>query len=95
MSDIEREKFKILLNYWVRHNREHGEDFKKWANKAKEIGETEVFEDILEAMKLMDNVNKPIIRALERLKNKNGHSKKGQAEKRESHNKQGLRRQDA
>ncbi|MBW2333381.1 MAG: hypothetical protein JRF08_08165 [Deltaproteobacteria bacterium] len=47
MSDIEREKFRILLNYWVRHNREHGEDFKKWANKAKEIGETEVFEDIL------------------------------------------------
>lgn len=83
MADVEREKFKILLNYWVRHNREHGEDFKKWAKKARDIGEMEVFEAILEAKKLMDNVNKPIIRALERLKHKNGHSKKGEVEKKE------------
>jgi len=70
MSDVDREKFKILLDYWVRHNREHSEDLIKWAKKARGIGEIEVSEDILEAKRMMDSVNTPLIRAMERLKDK-------------------------
>ena len=66
--DNEREKLRILLNHWVEHNREHGEEFRNWADKAKAFGEAMVHDDMLEAVRQMDKVNEFLLRALEGLK---------------------------
>ena len=33
MNDI-RERLRILLDYWIEHNREHEQEFRDWADKA-------------------------------------------------------------
>lgn len=33
MSDIQ-ERLRILLDYWIEHNREHEQEFRDWADKA-------------------------------------------------------------
>jgi hypothetical protein len=35
----EKEKLSLLLVYWIEHNKEHAQDFKRWGEKAKEFGE--------------------------------------------------------
>ena len=42
MGMDEKAKLKKLLNYWVEHNREHSEEFREWADRAKAMGDTEV-----------------------------------------------------
>jgi len=32
MNDIQ-EKLNTLLDYWIKHNREHEEEFREWADK--------------------------------------------------------------
>ncbi len=67
MAEAGRERFRILLNYWIRHNREHMEDFRLWAERARQLGESELSEEMLEAGKRMEEVNLPLIKALEEL----------------------------
>ena len=67
MGDDERVKFRTLLNYWIEHNKEHSQEFREWAQKAKALGEAEAGEDMLEAAKAMDKANEPLLRALTRL----------------------------
>ena len=33
MSDI-RERLRVLLDYWIEHNREHEQEFREWADKS-------------------------------------------------------------
>lgn len=33
MSDIQ-ERLRILLDYWIKHNQEHEQEFREWVNKA-------------------------------------------------------------
>ena len=40
------EKLKVLLEHWIEHNAAHGEEFEKWAQRAKEAGLKEVSGDI-------------------------------------------------
>ena len=47
MGNDERNKLRTLLNYWVEHNREHSQEFKEWADKAKALGEVEVAGEML------------------------------------------------
>ena len=68
MADNDMEKLGILLNHWVEHNREHGEEFRKWAEKAHSLGKVAVYSNIMEAANQMDNVNEPLLKALEELK---------------------------
>lgn len=35
MRNAERERFKILLNHWIEHNKEHSQEFREWVEKAK------------------------------------------------------------
>ncbi len=67
MDNDERAKLKTLLNYWSEHNKEHAEEFKEWAEKAKASGEAEIAEDILDAAQWMDKANEPLSRALKKL----------------------------
>jgi len=61
-----------LLVYWIEHNKEHAQDFKRWAEKAKgfdEIG-TEVYEAIKEAVEHMEEVNECLFNAFDDINNK-------------------------
>jgi len=67
MDSDERTKLRALLNYWVEHNREHSQEFKEWADKAKVLGEVEVAEEILQAAQEMDKASGLLSRSLKRL----------------------------
>lgn len=64
MTEDKRKKLKILLNYWMEHNREHSQEFEEWANKAKSFGEAQVSKEIIQAAREMDRVNKHLSRAM-------------------------------
>jgi nickel/cobalt exporter len=67
MGSDERAKLKTLLNYWIEHNREHGDEFKEWADKARAMGETEVAEKVLQAAQAMDSASGLLSQSLKRL----------------------------
>ena len=67
MGSDERAKLKTLLNYWVEHNREHSQEFKEWADKAKALGETEVADEMLQAVQAMDKASGLLSQSLKRL----------------------------
>jgi nickel/cobalt exporter len=67
MGMDEKAKLKKLLNYWVEHNREHSEEFREWADKAKAMGETEVAGEMLEAVREMDKASELLLQSLKRL----------------------------
>ena len=67
MDIVEKEKLKILLNHWIEHNREHSEEFRKWADKARSSGQDRVHNDIAQAIRQMNEVNGFLLQALEKL----------------------------
>jgi len=67
MSSDERVKLRTILNYWIEHNKEHSQEFREWADKAKAFGEAEVGEEILAAAQEMDKASKFLSKSLRRL----------------------------
>ena len=67
MEQAEKDKLRILLDYWVKHNREHSEEFREWAEKARASGEPDIGSDIMEAVESMDRVDASLLSALGRL----------------------------
>jgi len=67
MGNEERAKLRTLLNYWIEHNKEHGQEFKEWAGKVKGFGEAEASEEMLQAVQEMDKASGCLLRALRRL----------------------------
>jgi hypothetical protein len=63
----ERDKLRVLLNYWVEHNREHSQEFREWADKAKAFGEVEIADEMLLAAQEMDKASKLLSQSLKRL----------------------------
>ena len=70
MSSDEKTRLRTLLNYWVEHNKEHSQEFREWANKAREFGEAEAGEEMRQAAQEMDKANEILSRALGRLEGK-------------------------
>jgi nickel/cobalt exporter len=70
MSSDEKSKLRSLLAYWVEHNREHGEEFREWAEKAAKMGESEVAGEILQAVRHMDTVTEILSGTLKKLEGK-------------------------
>lgn len=68
MDKAKNEKLEILLNHWIEHNREHAQEYKEWAEKAKSFGQATVHDDIMQAVQQMNNVNEHLLKALERLR---------------------------
>ncbi|MGD9142296.1 MAG: hypothetical protein PVG61_00460 [Dehalococcoidia bacterium] len=58
MSNDEKDRLKTLLGYWIEHNEEHSQEFKEWAEKARQMGEAQVADEILLAVQNMDEVTK-------------------------------------
>ena len=67
MGMDEKAKLKTLLNYWIEHNREHSQEFREWADKAKSLGETEVAGEIMQAVQEMDKASGLLSQSLKRL----------------------------
>jgi hypothetical protein len=68
MAEGEKDKLVTLLNYWISHNSEHGDEFREWAEKLRGSGSGEVYAHILEAAQQMDKANQFLLKALEMLK---------------------------
>ena len=66
----EKMKLSTMLNYWMKHNKEHSQEFREWADKARGFGEAKVSEEILAAAQEMDRANESLSRALKRLEGK-------------------------
>ena len=64
MDKTEMEKLKILLDHWVEHDKEHGEEFREWAEKASALGKTEVQKNVLDAARYMDKASEALLIAL-------------------------------
>jgi hypothetical protein len=62
MTVNEQEKLRVLIPHWIKHNKEHAEEFRRWAKQADNASE-----DILSAATLMVEVNKSLESALEKL----------------------------
>ncbi len=67
MENSEMEKLKILLDHWIEHNKEHGEEFREWAEKARDLGKAVVHEDMLDAAQNMDKASESLRKALQEL----------------------------
>ena len=70
MTNDETVKLRTMLSYWIEHNKEHGQEFREWAEKAKALGKLEVYEEILAAARELDKVNESLFRASSRLEKK-------------------------
>ena len=70
MGKEERAKLKTLLNYWMEHNKEHSQEFREWAEKAKGWGEAEAYEEMLWAAQEMDKASEYLSQALTGLEEK-------------------------
>jgi nickel/cobalt exporter len=70
MDNDEKAKLKTLLNYWVEHNKEHSQEFREWAGKAKILGENQAYEEMLRAAQEIDKAGESLSRALRGLEEK-------------------------
>ncbi len=70
MDNDERAKLRTLLNYWIEHNKEHSQEFREWAGKAKGWGETRACKEMLQATQEMDKASESLSQALRRLEKK-------------------------
>ena len=70
MGDDERAKLRTMLDYWMEHNREHSQEFREWAGKAKGFGEAEAAKEILQAAQEMDKASRSLSQALRSLEKK-------------------------
>jgi len=54
----------------MEHNKEHSQEFRDWAERAKVMGEAEASSEILRAAQEMNQANESLARALSRLEEK-------------------------
>ena len=65
MSDV-KDELRTMIDYWMEHNREHGQEFDEWAEKAKPLG-SEVAQSLAEAADKMAEVNNCLEKARQAL----------------------------
>jgi predicted metallo-beta-lactamase superfamily hydrolase len=58
----ETDKLRVLIPHWIEHNQEHAQEFRDWAKKAGDAST-----DILTASEIMEQANKTLETALEKL----------------------------
>jgi len=69
MANDETIKLGTLLNYWIEHNEEHGEEFREEAEKIKSV-EPGVADELLQAAGEMDKATRHLVTARELLEKK-------------------------
>ncbi|MBE0480921.1 MAG: hypothetical protein IBX68_08070 [Dehalococcoidia bacterium] len=68
MDQEERAKLKVLLEYWIKHNREHGEEFEEWSERARGLYGGVVSSGLIEARDCMLKASQSLSRVMERLR---------------------------
>lgn len=66
-SDDTLARVRILLGHWIEHNREHGEEFRQWADRLRGLGEIGAGNYMLQAAQETEKAGELLSRALERL----------------------------
>ena len=67
MEKDQIDRLRVLLEYWIKHNEEHGEEFREWAEKAGASGAAVVRNDLLGAYEAIGKANELLARALDSL----------------------------
>jgi hypothetical protein len=67
METDDRAKLQILLDHWIKHNREHAEEFVEWAEKAKGFGQAAVHDEMVQAAQRIGKANESLSAALKQL----------------------------
>jgi len=62
-SDVE--KLQMLISHWLNHNEDHGSEYGKWAEVARQAGYVSTAEFIEEAVELLAKADKAFEKALE------------------------------
>jgi alcohol dehydrogenase YqhD (iron-dependent ADH family) len=60
-------KLHILLPHWIEHNEDHAQGFRKWGERARDLGQEETAQRIEEAVERMATCNRALTAALEAL----------------------------
>lgn len=66
--ESEMMKLDTLLDYTIKHNSEHAEELKSLAQKAKELGKTTVYDELVRGVEQMNSANEALAVALKRLR---------------------------
>jgi len=64
---MKSEKIPVLIRHWIEHNESHGEEYRRWADIAREEGLARVETLILEAADRILSANEKLKEALENL----------------------------
>jgi len=67
MGNDERAKLRTMLGYWIEHNKEHSQEFREWAEKARSFGKVAAGEEMLQAAQEMDKASQFLSQSLRRL----------------------------
>ena len=67
MGNDEVARLKTLLDYWVKHNQEHSQELREWAELTNAILDTETHQEMLQAAQEMDKASEYLSQALKRL----------------------------
>ncbi len=62
VSSEDMDQLKTLLGYWIKHNREHSQEFREWAEKVGETGQNLVW-----AAEQMERASRHLVRMQKRL----------------------------
>ena len=66
-NDTDEKRLAILLRHWVDHNHSHGEEFTRWAERARGQGMDSTAEKIEQAASQLNLASDILIGALEEL----------------------------
>jgi hypothetical protein len=72
MSEIQ-ERLQLLLDYWIKHNQEHEQEFREWADKATSLSDA-VAQQLQEAAGRMAEATDCLEKARQALRKNTGRS---------------------
>ena len=63
----EKGMLKVILTSWTEHNKKHGEKFRKWADKAKNMESDPIYNGALQAAEELGKANEHLSQVLAQL----------------------------
>ena len=61
----DRQRLLTVINHWIEHNDSHSGEYRRWAQKAEELGLEPARAEIEEAMGLLSRMNYHLRKAIE------------------------------
>ncbi len=63
----DKKKLSVVIDHWIEHNESHMAEYRKWAQKAEELGLTGVKAEIEKAVKHLDQCNQNLQKAMKEI----------------------------